>query len=855
MITYLLGAIMLKIDLADISPEDIKESTETLKKVLQKEISSAVHGGVSEGMTKVAEMASKKLSRSLKESLVEAFEKAAITSKLKKAFKDADIARIFKQGIQEGMKTLKDGIKDSFKDIKPLKVDTTPLERPKKDDFQASMRESILPLIEALKSREAKGVEIRSEDKDLDADKPKDKKKGFDVTDKGKSADEFIEKMKNFGVSSEKIGDIINTLEPNEDFPEVTKNTAKEMENLIDQIKALQEEFAQYEDLLEKAQRQGLKREDVLSKGEMEHVKFTEASLQSKKADMLRLGAGKDPTTSAAAESAAPSGKMMGMFTKMLGGPLKMALAFFAGDLLGQLTKSIKTAVFDFNRRAQGGLQSAGQVVSGQTLAQSPNMAIETFRALKTELENSPLLKLYGGEQAFANMMDLQRATGQVGAEQMMNPEQRTQKLLEDMEQLGAKALMSGQSLEEFSKAVKEGVQVFGLNQKASEAFVAEVSKWEKKMKMDTGALMNHVRAANGSLRMWGHSLQESMGIAKRWGKAIDQGRIAMSDIIDFAQALHKQGEGESVFMTQMLAKMEGQAGDIAKAIMEQSGGDPMAMRTLIRRAAEGDKGISGQLGLDMKDYDVRRLFRTGQFRAVRGMSEQMAGGNENAQMEIMRKMMDTMMGTNTQGMSTRNLNQLMGAYVEGTGVFGGLGAKKPEERKTEADKLAAGIRDAMKEQVGVIDNAKFTVTKAVITAGDWIMDKLTGRTAKSDLERIKYAGQDIRTGNLERAGKYLENISKGEETRETLIKEFSKIPIEEFNKFAQQGKGKELVKALRPIIITLNKEDAEEVIKNIEAGRLSDSDVKKWNRAGERQSEARTERKLEMIKMVKTGF
>ena len=811
---------MLKIDLADISPEDIKESTETLKKVLQKEISNAVKGGVSEGMTKVAEMASKKLSKSLKESLVEAFEKAAITSKLKKAFKDADIARIFKQGIQEGMKTLKDGIKDSFKDIKPLKVDTTAIEKSPKGDFQTNMRESVQPLVEALKSKEPVGVDIG-------------------VDDKTKNADKFMEKMSGFGVSAEKISDIMDNLSTMEDFPEVTKDTAKAMEKLIDQIKNLEDEFSKYENLLESAEKQGLKREDVLNKGEMEHVKFTEANLQSKKADLLRVGAGKDPTTSAAAEGAEGPGGMSRLMDK-IGGPIKLAIGVALGALVGQLTKAVKTAVFDFNKRAQGGLQSAGQVVSGKTLSETPQMAIETFRGLKTELENSPLLKLYGGENAFAGMMDLQRATGQVSSEQMINPEQRTEKLLKDMELLGAKALMSGQSLEEFSKAVKEGVQVYGLNQKASEAFVAEVSKWEKKMRMDTGALMNHIRSANGSLRVWGHSLQESMGIAKRWGKAIDQGRIAMSDIIDFAQSLHKQGEGESVFMVQMLSKMEGTAGTIGRAIMEKSGGDPMAMRDLIRRAAEGEKGIGKELGVDMKDYDVRKEFRSGQFRAVRGMSEQMAGGNQNAQNEIMRKMLDTLMGVNASGMSTKNLQQVMTTYEKG-GVFGGLGDGKVKEKAdASAVAQAKAIKEAMQNQVGIIDNAKFTVTKAIINAGDWLTDKMFGGEARSDLEKSKKAVQFIQAGDVETSEKYLKGIKGEEGSKEALMREMSKLSAEDLNKYAQAGKGKALAKTLQPVIMILDDKKAKEYIDAIEKGRVTQDMVKKFNDIANKSEENR---------------
>jgi len=661
--------------------------------------------------------------------------------------------------------------------------------------------------------------------------------------DGGLASGQFQEQLEKFGVASEKAEKISEHLgSETDDLSNVTAETAKQMEDLVTQLTKLEDEFKDYEQLLEKAKRQKLSRDDILSKKEDEHAGVLEAGIKSKKADIIRTAAGKGPVKSAAETS------MGGGFTKVLGralgGPLKMALGFVMGDMLGRLTSTLKETVTGINQRSRQGLTLAGRVTGRETLAGSKEAATVFFRDLQTELEKNPLLKLYGGEQAVQNFTDLMRVgkAGGLGKETLLDDTQKKE-FVESMELMAVKALMSGMNLDEFAKAVQDNIHIMGLNQKRSEGFVEMLAEQEKKLKLPTGSLINHIKSANSSLRQWGHTLGESTYIARRWGKAIEQGRIAMGDIIDFVSSLHKVEEGQTVFMLDVIKQMKGLGGDIAKAIEAKAGGDPLAMINIFKRVAEQETGIGKKLGLDEPDWQLKDELRKSMFDATKSMAEAM-GGKDNAYLQnaLLRRMSKVLLNIDAQGKSIKNFNEMFGA-ISGIGKWGlrsatGIGRTKAE--KEAAKKQVKDIKKTMERDIGPIDKATITAQKAIIMAGDWVSDLVTGKGEKVDVERAETVRQMVGQGRWVEAKKLREQISTST-VQEKLLRQLMGVrggggreaKIASAQAYMQQLP-QQTLQGMRNIIVPLvgqmgmDKTAARDLWTQIENGNISQDNIKK---------------------------
>lgn len=410
----------------------------------------------------------------------------------------------------------------------------------------------------------------------------------------------------------------------------------------------------------------------------------------------------------------------------------KMVFLYY---MVQPLKKLLRDVVMSYMPRQREALTAAGTVVPSGGLSENPQQYMKFSKQLKQKMEHSPLLDQFGGENAFKEFMGLKGITGGFKPQDMAD--NGADRAAEAMETMAAKAILAGMNLDEFAKKTQEGILKFGMNQERSEKFFLGLADKAKLLNVPLENLYSNINSANGSIRIWGHSLSESYGIATRFSKSLEQGTISMGNIIDFATALHKTGEGQSLLIMDLMAKHGTIGSDISKAVRDISKGDPTIMRTLFEKVSEGYTGIAKELGLDtgtlgkkgFTDEQLQRRMRQGSFQAVQAEAKLIAGDDPNAQRFILKKLFSSVLGLSGDT-SHKNIDLLLGTYADKSGAFDGT----PRELlNKKGDEDVKNFKKGMEGILSPVDKATLWIKDAAITISDKVYNLLFPG-AKNDL-------------------------------------------------------------------------------------------------------------------------
>lgn len=437
-----------------------------------------------------------------------------------------------------------------------------------------------------------------------------------------------------------------------------------------------------------------------------------------------------------------------------IGQSAKMVLLYY---LVQPLKTFLRDVVMSYMPRQREALTAAGTVVPSAGLAQSPQTYMRFSKELKQGMEHSPLLKQFGGENAFKEFMSLKGITGGFKPKDLVDG---SDKAKEAMESMAAKAVLAGMNLDEFAKKTQEGILKFGMNQERSEKFFLGLADKAKLLGIPLENLYSNINSANGSIRIWGHSLSESYGIATRFGKSLEQGTISMGSIIDFATALHKTGEGQSLLLMDLMTKHDTVSADISEAVAKLGGGDPGSMRTIYEMVSQGYRGISKELGFKESDFELQKRFRQGSFQAVQKEAESIAGGNKFSERYIFKKLLASLMGISGD-MSHQNLDSFTQTYIKDK--EGGAFASTPRELlNKKGDEDVKKMAETMKDVLGPLDSATLYIKDAVITFSDKVYDLFTpGKKKERGLENLGMLKGMVESGDETGAVKFAEHMKE----------------------------------------------------------------------------------------------
>jgi hypothetical protein len=405
--------------------------------------------------------------------------------------------------------------------------------------------------------------------------------------------------------------------------------------------------------------------------------------------------------------------------TKMVdwGDSFRITIGMWMQSIPRMIIGLLKESVFSYLPRQREALTDASTVVSSSDLSKGFGAYRERMMDVDKALDSSPMLKYYGGENAKQSYLGLKGVTGGLNYDDLTSDSSGVRS---DMETLAAGALQAGMNLDDFANKVKDGITALGLSQDSSEKFIKDIADRAKQLNLEFDSLYSNINSANGSLRQWGHSLNEAYGIASLFAKELEQGKMAIGDIVEYASALHNAGEGQSLFLLDQMSRGEGKGGKIATAIKEKAGNDPMAERNLFRRASEGHPGIAKELGLNMSDSKIRRDLRTLAFKEIEKMVVGIAGDNKYKQNEIRRKLQEEFFGISSQ--FSEASREKIQRNIEAGGASRGL-SKTPVSPKKEAEDVEKLKKD-MISGVGDWDKLWVTAKSVIIQGADTVLGK-----------------------------------------------------------------------------------------------------------------------------------
>lgn len=762
------------LDINSITPEEINEATEVLQKEITAQVNDAMRKGLTRSLDRYSQEIAKKVSGTLKDSILD-----VIQNDLAKGFQSLFNPQSFTSNISKSLKTSIEGV---FKSLSKIEIDIKPTVKPEdrltmKDVFDG---DTSLPGLSGPMGKGDSGVAAKSPGIIITDPVPYREPKEEDHPDASREPGGVMplplyEIGRDKSPSLESIEDLFQNL-VNQKVPEpearemaerfaespLTQETnfedSKQVAVLREFNKAVNAQAVGTDTLSEKI-------EELTEATEDSAEATTKATEAADKASKLDLVKGKEGGLD-------KSAKKLVDWTDSFRITIGMWFMSIPRMVIGML----KETILSFTPRQREAAISASTVIGSDDMTIGYDVYQNFLRKMDTALSNSPFLRAYGGEGAKDAYLGLKGVTGGVDLDDVR---QGHADVRNEMESLAAKALLAGMNLDDFANKVKEGITALGLSRDRSERFILSVADRAKELNISFDSLYSNINAANGSLRQWGHSLYESYGIASRFANALEQGRMSMGDIIEYASALHSAEEGTSLFLLEQLMGQGGIGGQIADAIRNLSQGDPMAERNLWRRVSEGHQNTARDLGLDMSDAALQREFRRSIFKLIDNMVPSMAGENVYAQNEIRRKLLQEFLGI--AGATSETVQEvLQEIYINQRGVARGIAPTGLSiEEKVEK------VRPRMDADVGTWDRVVVVGKRIFIEGSDALRGGLVESRGAMSLLEQSFVGDD--TSLYDQALQKLEDSRVGTFSHQENLSNLSLLN-RHFQRYVEQG-------------------------------------------------------------------
>lgn len=759
------------LDFNSISEDDIKEATAMLQKEITANVNDAMKKGLLGSLERYSSVVAASVSKSLSKSILDVLQKD-----LAAGFKSFFSSGQFTDGLKESVQS---SIKAAFDITQTLKVNIKPVIAPK-DIIKGSSLVAVPPVGS---SKDKAGFDSGIVKPSSVSEEPKSNAfvppvgsvgsgaKLFETyresSSDGKKASELLEKLVSMDVPKAEAAQISGKMTDAPFLDDISKLTSEQVQILreFNQVsRGLNNEF----DLMSDAMKDLITSNEDLKEATDKEL---EQSRQAAQLDSL--------------EKAQPSEDK----TKMVdwGDSFRVTIGMWMQNIPRMIIGLLKESIFSYLPRQREALTDAATVVPSSDLSSGFSAYREHMMDVDTSLNSSALLKYYGGENAKQSYLGLKSVTGGLDFSDLTSDKSSAK---DEMELLAAKALQAGMNLDDFANKVTEGITALGLNQDQSEKFIIDIADRAKFLDIGFDSLYSNINSANGSLRQWGHSLQESYGIASLFAKELEQGKMAIGDIVEYATALHNAGEGQSLFLLEQMAQGGGKGGEIASAIKERAGNDPMAERNLFRRASEGHRGIAKELGLNMSDSKLKTDLRTLVFKEIEKLVVNIAGDNKYKQNEIRRKLQEDFLGISSQ-VSEASREKIQRNIEAG-------GASKRLSKKTEQEVTGSSkeIKGKMEASIGLIDKMGIEARNVVIKTSDVAFGGYERNRAATDyLEESLKALEKGNTDKFNLGVSRYEEKHTGGTSREDL-----KMLFSTYTSLLEKGKGGLAAKAA-PIV------------------------------------------------------
>lgn len=812
------------LDFSSITPEQIKEATAVLQKEITTQVNDAMSKGLTGSLDRYSRDIAKSVSGALRDSLLKVVE-VDIAKGFEKAFNSVSLA----SGLSD---SLKKSIEEAFKSLPAFTVDIKPVIKPEnklmmRDVFDEDPQ-SVLQQVKGTDRvvKEEPKSDIIITDRDVREEEVASSKKGLggimplplyevgrDTEPSKASIEKLFQSFIKQDVPKPEAREMAERFAESPMVQDTDFEDSKQVALLREFNKAINTQSFEMKGLSE--QLEGLT--EVTEDLEDATRKSAEIAEKDSRLSKIEKPPGPDPT------------KKLVDWTDSFRLTVGMWLTSIPRVLLGVL----KETVLSFKPRQREATTAVASVVGSDEMLRFFDVYQKHMSEIDTALKHDPLLQAYGGENAKESYLGLKGVTGGVGIGEVV---EGVDVVAVEMKGLAAKALLAGMNLDDFATKVKEGITALGLSQDISEKFIISVADRAKELNISFDSLYSNVNSANGSIRQWGHSLYEAYGISSRFARSLEQGRMAMGDIVEFAAALHGTEEGTSVFLMDQLSRVEGMGGDIARAVREASGGDPMIERNLWRRVSEGHPGMAKELGLGISDAQMQKDFRTSIFKMIDQMVEGIAGENVYAQAEVRRKLLQQFLGIagNLSEVAFEDIHKVFGEGGTARG-FVPRGTREVEDKAEEA-------KERMDRDLGTFESVTLTGKNVIVNVVDAIRGIDRGTDAKLSMLDSALTGLREKDDESYALGrKYLEE--RGGLTHppsETLLGVLDRMAtkFEGLAKSGDIGRADKLIELLPLVIPPEYQDEIMRHYQNFIKGQITNEDIRRFNTIVEKVKE-----------------
>jgi len=329
------------------------------------------------------------------------------------------------------------------------------------------------------------------------------------------------------------------------------------------------------------------------------------------------------------------AGKMIG-FGNPLGFIFTIQQVFgkLAGDLLGLL----KSSFLDYNKKMREAAKTTGATLTLDEQRQIGGLYTERVKVIDQSLSNNDMLKQWGwakeAPEAFKKYMAAFR-------DQFDNLEEiyDTENIVKTFSELANEARASGLGLKEYTDQVSEMRYKFQMDEEKTRKLVLASHDLTKDLTVETGSFLNNMKSLRDSFSTMQFSVDDLVGLNKRFAESIRDGKIAMSDVVNFAKGMKDADEGQQLGMASLLEEQGGIWGkSIIEKIRKTTEGDPLGMAQMLQGAASGSKTVAKELGFDSPE-SMQKMMRDISIEAVKNLAGEMSGGDKYAELSMFKKL------------------------------------------------------------------------------------------------------------------------------------------------------------------------------------------------------------------------
>lgn len=592
-----------------------------------------------------------------------------------------------------------------------------------------------------------------------------------DFESRGGNIERATEQLKGMGDAAARITQQVNRV--GTDFAEVARSSIKFKEALTKAGEHLAAGNKDYQKLLEEEKKLNEKKNayikflDAMNINNEEMSRTDKELLKSKKKELdamnKNLATIEGQKTSMKINEAAGltehgAGGIGGMFEKM-GTAMKTAIVGMVAEAGAQIGKYVlnklddfKEKTWNYNNELREGAKITGNIYSTGDIRASAGTQDEMMVKLTHGLtEKSNILKYFGmGKDAVGSIDTYMRAykdRSDLKGVMLEKGEGSPEELQKKFEHLGTVAVATGLGFKRTMEEITSASRKYNIAETESTNLLVWATNEEKKKGLAEGELINNYKSLQSSLASFGFNIYQSAGMADKFGKALQEGRIGLGDIVNYAKGLQGAGAGEIYVLMQEGAKKGGKAGNLMKDAISYYGNDPLALEEWAKSAFQGDKKALGQFA-SAKGVSLNDL-RASFYDVIKGMLPAGKAGDEFSERAIYRKAAD-IFKMDQISLNVEEARKMEAAKFRIYGTAPGASITEGIVPQDALSKIAAKMGD----EIGTWEKIDTNISKLVGYAAEWANSFRTEHFASEYSDRAEAM---IKQGDISQ----LESLSK----------------------------------------------------------------------------------------------